>query len=177
MKRRDERPAGALHVVGAADAPAHEHRGFVEVRSDERGERHEPPHDEPLGIAVEQAIARGRDHHGVEHVVREPPPRDAVGHRVDEGGGAEHPRLHRGGRQVVGESVELAGDERDRDRLPAPDPDRVLGRDGGDHARAEHAELVERLQVGLDPGAAARIGSRDREGDFHVALVLRFFAY
>src|SRR5213082_4162088 len=73
--------------------------------------------------------------------------------------------------------VELAGDECDRDRLPAPDPDRVLGRDGGDHARAEHAELVERLQVGLDTGAAARIGSREREGDFHVGPVLRFLAY
>ncbi len=174
---RHERPAGPLHIVGGADAPAHEHRRFIEVRGDERGERQEPPHDESLGIAVEQAIARRRDHHGVEHVVGEPPPGNAVGHGLDDGSRAEHARFHRDRREVVGERLELAGDELDRDRLPRPNPDRVLGRHGGDHARAEHAELVERLQVGLDAGAAARVRSRDGEGDFHVAPVPRFFAY
>jgi len=151
-----ERPAGALHVVGGADVSAYEDRGFVEIRGHQRGERHEPPHNQLLGITVEQAIARRRDHDGVEHVVREPPPRDAVRHRPDEARGPEHPRLHRAGRQVVGQRVELAGDELGRDRLPPPNPDRVLSRHGRDHARAEHAELVERLQVGLDAGAAAR---------------------
>src|SRR2546430_10143636 len=39
-------------------------------------------------------------------------------------------------------------------------PDRVLGRHGGDDAPAEYAELVERLQVGLDAGAADRKRTR-----------------
>src|SRR5207247_2003244 len=46
--------------------------------------------------------------------------------------------------------------------------DGVLRRHRRDDARAEDAELVERLEIGLDPRAAARIGARDGEGDLHV---------
>src|SRR5207244_861056 len=80
----------------------------------------------------------------------------------------EHPRFHGLWGQVVGERVELLRHERRRERLPRTHADGVLRRHRRDDARAEDAELVERLEVGLDPGAAARIGARDGEGDLHV---------
>jgi len=43
--------------------------------------------------------------------------------------------------------------------------DRVLRGDGGDRRCAVDAVGGERLEVGLDPGPAARVGSRDGEDD------------
>src|SRR5262249_43546673 len=43
----------------------------------------------------------------------------------------------------------------------------VLGGDCRDRARSENPELVERLEVGLNPGRAARIGAGDGEGYPH----------
>ena len=50
-----------------------------------------------------------------------------------------------------------------RHRVDGAHPDRVLGRDRGDRGHAVHAAARERLQVGLDAGAAAGVGAGDRE--------------
>ena len=54
-----------------------------------------------------------------------------------------------------------AVDEVGGQRSDAVDAARVLGGDRGDRARAVHAERGERLQVGLDAGAAARVAARN----------------
>ena len=50
-----------------------------------------------------------------------------------------------------------------RDRRDARDRDRVLPRDRGDRRHPVHAAARERLQVGLDARAAARVRAGDRE--------------
>ena len=68
---------------------------------------------------------------------------------------------------VAGDGLDLGrhdvgGDGRDR-----RDADRVLRGDGGDGARAVDAERRERLQVGLDARAAARIAAGNRQDGPH----------
>ena len=55
----------------------------------------------------------------------------------------------------------------------ALDPDRVLRRDRGDRGHPVHAAARERLQVGLDAGAAAGVRAGDREdgGDARSAVI------
>src|SRR5207249_781578 len=69
------------------------------------------------------------------------------------------------------DGVELADDEPDGDGLPPLYTAGVLCGHGRDDGRAEDAELMKRLEVGLDPGAAARVGPGDCEGDPHRASV------
>src|SRR5207247_1678828 len=116
----------------------------------------------------QQPVAGRRHHHGIEDVVGQPPPGDALRDRFDELRRAEHPRLHGLWGQVVGEGVELLRHQRRGERLPRAHADGVLRRHRRDHARAEDAELVERLEVGLNPGAAARIRARNGERGLHV---------
>ena len=130
-----------------------------------------------LGVPIEQPVARGRHHHGVEHVVREAATGDPRGDRLGHRRRAEHAALHRQRGQIVGQGVELLGHERDRDGFPGPHAHGVLRGDRGDHAGPEHAELMEGLQVRLDARPASRIGAGDGERDLHVAPVQRSFAY
>ena len=57
----------------------------------------------------------------------------------------------------------LLADEGERQLLDGRDGDRVLRRQRDEHGRAVAAGGRERLQVGLDAGAAARVGRGDRE--------------
>ncbi len=166
---RHDVPSCPFHLIRRRDVPSHQDAGLVEVGRDEGGERHEPLGDEALGVAVEQPVARRRDHDRIEHVLRQAALRDAGGHRVHQLRRSEHARLDRRRREIVGDGVDLLADQGPRQRGPAPHAERVLGRDGADYARAEHPELVERLEVGLDAGTPARVRAGDREGDLHLA--------
>src|SRR5699024_9376017 len=86
---------------------------------------------------------------------------------VDGGGGAEHADLHGvdlvhrgGGLDLVGDHLRVDGHE-----AVAPVVLRVEGDDAGQSSGAEGAELMERLQVGLRPGASGGLGAGDGEGD------------
>src|SRR6266545_827280 len=117
--------------------------------------------------AVEERVPGRGNHHGIQDVVGEPVTRDGRRRRFDDLSGAEHPALDRIGREVGGERVELLRDELGGERLPRVHTGGVLRGDRGDHARAEDTELMERLEVGLNPGAAARIGAGDGQRDSH----------
>ena len=84
---------------------------------------------------------------------------------------AEHPDLHGVDAEVLGDRPDLADD--DLRRRPPGRPltrDRVLHRDRRDRRRPVHAGARERLEVGLDPGAAAGVRPGDRQGDGHAAI-------
>ena len=82
---------------------------------------------------------------------------------VDDRAGEEHPRLRGVDADVVRHRVELRADERRRQLEDRVDADRVLRRERDDRRHAVGAGGGERLEVGLDPGAAAGVGARDRE--------------
>ena len=71
--------------------------------------------------------------------------------------------LHRVDADIVEHGIELRGDERRIGRVDCGNAARVLRGERRDDARAVGAERGERLQVGLDAGAAARIGTGDGE--------------
>ena len=79
----------------------------------------------------------------------------------------EHAGLERRGRQVLGQRGELRGDHGLGHRLHRVDAASILRGEGDDDRGAEHAELLEGLEVGLDAGAAAGVRSRDRQRDLH----------
>jgi hypothetical protein len=87
--------------------------------------------------------------------------RDGLGR----GDRAEHADLDRVDAQVVDDGADLRDDHLRRDRLDSGDRHGVLGRDRGDRGRAVHAGAGERLEVGLDAGAAAGVRPGDRQAD------------
>ena len=66
--------------------------------------------------------------------------------------------------QLARDGGELPLHHVERNRVDPAHPLCVLCGDCHDDARPEHAELVERLEVGLDAGPASRVGARDGEG-------------
>ena len=72
----------------------------------------------------------------------------------------------------LGHRLHLTDDRLRRDRGDALDPDRVLPRDRRDRGHAVHAAARERLQVGLDAGAAARVRAGDRQAPAGFELCL-----
>ena len=91
-------------------------------------------------------------------------PARALDHRVDRLRRAEHPDLDRVDADVRGDRPDLRDDHlAARPARPRSTADRVLRRDRGDRRHPVHAAARERLQVGLDPGAAAGVRAGDRE--------------
>src|SRR6267143_1516134 len=164
---RDERAPRALHLIRCSHLRVDENLGLIQVRGHEERERREPPRDQLLGIAIEQPVAGRRHHHGVQHVGRETMIRDALRYRFDDFAGSQHAGLDRGGAQVLRQSIDLFRHERGGKRQPGGHADRVLCGDGRDRAGSVDAELMKRLEIGLNAGCAPRIRPRDGERDSH----------
>ena len=88
---------------------------------------------------------------------------EVVGNGLDQLTREEHPCLGRVDADVVEDRLELGGDEVRRNFVHRGHTDSVLRRKRNDRAHPVAARGGERLQVGLDPGAPARVGARDRE--------------
>src|SRR5437867_4281038 len=164
---RDERASSPVHLIGRAHFTADENLRLVQIRGHAERERREPPRDQLLGIAIEQPVAGRRHHHGVQHVGRETMIGDALRHRFDDFARSQHTGLDRGGAQVLRQSVDLFRHERGGKGQPGGHADRVLCGDGSDRAGSVHAELMKRLEIGLNAGCAPRIRPRDGERDSH----------
>ena len=86
---------------------------------------------------------------------------EEVGNGLDQARGEEHPGLRRVDADVVEDRVELRGDELRRQLVDRRDAGRVLRGERHDRAHPVAARGGERLQVGLDARAAARVGRGD----------------
>ena len=116
-----------------------------------------------LGVRVEQRRAALGDHHRVDHDRRVADEVERLDDRLDRRLVAEHPDLDRVDADVGGDRLDLGDDDLGRHRDHQLDADRVLGGDRGDRGRPVDAAARERLQVGLDAGAAAGVRAGDRE--------------
>ncbi len=158
VRRRDL----AFEII---DQVPREHRRLAPVGSDDERMRDEQFDIGPLGVRVEQALPGRRHHDRIHDEVGQPALGGQIGDDGHVGGGGQHAGLDRGDREVVEDRLDLQTQER---RVGRDDPsylDGVLGGERGDRRAAVDAERRERPQVGLDAGAAPRVGSRDREGD------------
>ncbi len=181
MSALDQRRAGAefeepasraLHLVGVHDLEAGENAGLIEIRGDEAGKRKQPlPHD-GFGGRIEQAITRGGHHDGIADIGAPAAIPDGIGDLLDQRDRGEHARLHCGRREVLGEGIELRSDHCVRDGVHGADAASILRGQRHDHRRAEDAELLERLEIGLDAGTAPRVRSGNGERDFHMEGVV-----
>ena len=136
---------------------------LVEVRRHDGRERKEPRDQHVDRVLEQQLRARARDHHRIDDE------RDAtlvqeIGDGVDDRFREEHPRLRGVDTDVIEDGVELRADEVARQLVNGGDLLRVLRRQRDERRHAVHAGGGECLQVGLDPGTAARIGRCDRQG-------------
>jgi hypothetical protein len=88
---------------------------------------------------------------------------EEVRDRLDDRSAEEHSGLRRIDADVVEDRVELRADEVGWDLVDRRHLGRVLRREGDDRAQPVGAEAGERLQVGLDAGAAAGVRGGDRQ--------------
>ena len=116
-----------------------------------------------LGRRVEQHRPALGDHHRVDHDRGLPHLVQCLGDRFDRRLVEEHPDLDRVHAEIGGHRPDLVEDHLPRNRLHGDHLAGVLGGEGDDRRGAVDAAARERLQVGLDPGAAAGIGARDRD--------------
>ncbi|OEI70104.1 hypothetical protein Cus16_0727 [Curtobacterium sp. ER1/6] len=159
---------GGRAVGGRAiDRPGRsgEHGQFGElgpVRGDQVGQGEQVAHRR-CGGRVEQPVTARRDHHRVDDdhgraVLAEP-----RGDGADDLGGPEHPDLDRIDDDVVRHRVELLPQERRIGDVHRADAVRVLRDEGRHDTHAVPVERGDRLEVGLQPRAAGRVGARDAE--------------
>jgi RNA methyltransferase, TrmH family len=158
---------GEFHRGRVPRSGAGEDGGLVEIRGHQGRQREEPIPNDAFGLGIEQTVPGRGDHDRIAHVV--PPPE--LGERIGQDGNqlrrGEHAGLEGIGWQILGEGLELGPQDGSRGGVDRPHSQRVLRGERRDGAGAEHPELMERLEVGLDTGAATRVGARNGKRDFH----------
>src|SRR6266550_9083831 len=156
------RPCGRVELSNSLLLDPGEDLRLGKVGRHDGGEREEPLDQRLDRVVLEQLRARARDHHRVDDQWYRPL-LEKVGGRLDQTRRGQHPRLRRVDADVVEHRLELRGHELLRQLVDRRHADRVLRgqRDKGGHAVA--AGRGKRLQVGLDPGAPARVGGSDRQ--------------
>ena len=107
--------------------------------------------------------AAGRNHDRVEDDGHALHLREAVGYDFGGKGAADHADLHRIDADVGSHRIDLGENHFRRYRMDGADPFRILGGDGGDRGHGMAAEHGDRLDIGLDAGAAAAVGPGDDE--------------
>ena len=133
-----------------------------QVRGDDGREREQPIDERLDGIVLEQLRAGARDHDRIDHE-RNAVHAQEIGDGVDQLPREEHARLCGIDSDVGEHGLELRLDELRRQLLHGGHAERVLCGQRNDRARPEAAGGSKRLQVGLDPGSASRVGAGDRE--------------
>ena len=134
------------------------------VRGQDRRERYELTDQGHDSVRVEQLAAGARGEHRVEHDRYTGQARtECRSDRLDRCRRCQHADLDRINPDVVDHCLDLRAHDRGRNDVNRTDPARVLRGHGRDRDRAVHAAARERLEVGLDAGAAAGVGTGDRE--------------
>ena len=172
------RPWLSISASLCRDRLVEQSRSLGQIGRDHRRQRHQFLAQGFDGLGGEQAIARGCDHHGIEHDMPRLPARQRGRDRIDAGGLRHHADLHRADLEIGKHRIDLRGDEVGGHRVNAGDAARVLRRQRRDGGGAKNAERGKGLQVGLDAGAAARIGAGngERHGRRHGAIFRVFEA-
>ena len=143
-----------LHLIEVVDGHARKFRGFVQVRSDERGFRKQQV---PQGLRGRSASMRGAPwllimtgsttsgQWSAQH----------SGNGLDDGGGSQRAGFGGLRRKIFEHGLDLRRHERGIEHFNARHAGGVLDSDERDRGGAEHLELVECLQVRLNARASA----------------------
>ena len=112
-----------------------------------------------------ELVAAARGEHGIEHQRHVGIVGDDFRDRGDALDAAQHADLERVDRNVLEQAARLVGHPLGVERLDALDAARVLHGDRGDDRQRMAAHAREREDVGLQAGAARRIGRGERQHD------------
>ncbi len=163
--QRDQLAGGRPPVVEASDLAPEKHLRLGDVGGDDSGQRDQLPAQRVDCVVAQQPRAPLGDHHRVD----DKPGEVMVCHGLGDGGddrrAGQHAGLRRLDSDVLDDDGDLLPNQGGRQLEDLGHADRVLRGDRGDRRRAMHAKGGESLQVGLDAGPAARIGSSDRQGN------------
>ena len=161
-RRRAELVRAARPARAAAPLAPGERLRLGQVRRHDRREREQPLDERLDRVVLEQPRARARDHHRVDDERHADarrgsrrPSRSARARRAS----PSSPRRRRCRRRPR----RAARDELRRQLVDRVTAERVLRGERDEHAHPVAAGGGERLQVGLDAGAAAGVGAGDRE--------------
>src|SRR6185369_7198729 len=136
------------------------------VGSRDCGDVHQSPERGDRRIIGERRAA-GRDHDGIEDDRKARllglQPFEALGDLLGGKGATDHPDLYRIDSDVTDNRFDLREDHLGRDRMNGTDTDSVLRSDGGDRSHRVTAKHGDGLDVGLNPGASARIRAGDNQ--------------
>ena len=164
--RSVEGPGGVFHLGEVFDFSGFENISrFFRIGGDDLGQREEALDERVSRVGREQAVAAFGDHHRVEHDASDRMCLELFGDDFDDVDRGEHADFRARYGQVRTHGVELRRDEVGRRAVHPLYAHGVLRRQRGDDRGAVYAECAESLEVGLDPGAAARIRARYRQGD------------
>ena len=161
--RRPSRRGAArrAHARRGCRSAGRQRLGLGQVGRDQRRQGQQLLAQGVEGVSFEEPIAPFGDHHRIEH--------HGEGAELAQGGSdaahdlsrAEHADLHRIDADVGGDHLDLPLDGLEWQRPDAEDAQGVLGGHGGDGGHAVAAQALDRLQIGLDAGAAARVAAGD----------------
>ena len=162
-QRLQRRQAGAHagFIDGLSDAQ--QPGGFLQVGGQQTHLRQQHGAD-PFQVAfIHQALVGAGSHHGIKYHEGRAMTGQYLGNRLGNPGIGHHADLHGGHRHVLEHGFQLRPYQLRRQRRDHAHRLRVLRHHGRHHRHAIGAQRPERLQVGLDPGPAGRIGTGDGE--------------
>lgn len=156
----EQRVRCPIQIVFAQQWVSDQQRGLIQVGCDQRDPRKQFAHQHLHGGLVDQHGATGGHHDRAEHHLCQAVPVDGLGHGAHDVRCVQHADLHRVHTDVVDHRVDLVAQQLHRQVMDGAHAQRVLCRDS---RHAETAQCRERLQVGLDTGAATAVRARNRQ--------------
>ena len=159
-----------LRALGV-DLVVEQGHGLGNIGRDNRRQREQAAGERLGGIFGNQPCARGGYHDGVDDHVCRVPGAQAVGDNLDNLGRGNHADLDGAWADIVKYGVDLRSDDIRGDILHGGDTERVLCGDGGDGRLGIQTVRRDGLDVGLNAGATAGIGSCDgQDGRYLTAI-------
>ncbi len=144
-----------------------QHRRFSSVGCDNGRKAHEVGPQHCDRITREERLAARSQHDWIQHNALQRPPLNPCHHGSHDVNGREHPEFRRVDLNVLGDGIDLRSDGFGRYGKDGTNAYCVLRGDRGDDRCPVDAARGERLEVGLQPGAPARIAAGDGQDSCH----------
>ena len=160
-KATGEKHGGILLRALGIDLIIEQRHGLGNVGRDNGRQREQAAGECLSGILGNEASTRGGDHDGVDDDILCVPGAQAVGDNLDNLGRGNHADLDGAGSDIVKNGIDLRRDNIRGDVLHGGDTECVLCGDGRDGCLGIQTVRRDGLDVGLNAGATAGIGSCD----------------
>ena len=170
-KATGEKHGGILLRALGIDFVIEQCHGLGNIGRDDSRQREQATRERFGGILGNEAGARSGDHDGIDDHVRCVPGAQTVGDNLDNLSRGNHADLDGAGSDIVKNGIDLRRDNIRGDVLHGGDTERVLCGDGRDGCLGIQTVRRDGLDVGLNAGATAGIGSRDGQDGRYLTTI------